>query len=435
MSTRTAAWLAWSVCAVCVALIALALLLSFLTDELPPYVDRLSPGLAVLAGALSLVYPTVGALIVSRLPSNPIGWIFCGLGLLYAARRFALAYSDYTLFAFVPLRWPWLTEYAAWFSDYVSFPVVVLAGVFLMLLFPDGRLPSRRWRIVAWAAVFGAATNALAYGFWPGELINHPLITNPFGVEVSLGGYTTDAIFAALLLLGMTLLWASSMAALVSPILRLHRAQGYQRQQFKWFLYAAVPAVVCLTPFLLGVILFVFPTVGSGYYVLPWGILDAMLFVAGLALLILPVFTFIAILRYRLYDIDAVINRTLVYTSLTATLVAVYFAGIVVLQRLFVVLTGKRSTLAVVASTLAIAALFNPLRRRIQSFVDRRFYRNKYDARKTLEDFSAQLRNETDLEALRGDLVGVVKETMQPAHVSLWLRTLNDAGRPREPSR
>ena len=130
----------------------------------------------------------------------------------------------------------------------------------------------------------------------------------------------------------------------------------------------------------------------------------------------------VAILRYRLYDIDLLINRTLVYGSLTATLVALYFVGIVVLQRVFVLLTGQRSTLAVVASTLLIAALFNPLRRRIQSFIDRRFYRNKYDARKTLEAYSAKLRNNTDLDELSDDLVGVVTETMQPAHVSLWLR-------------
>jgi hypothetical protein len=135
-----------------------------------------------------------------------------------------------------------------------------------------------------------------------------------------------------------------------------------------------------------------------------------------------PVAVGIAILRYRLYEIDILINRTLVYGSLTATLVAIYFGGIVVLQRLLVVLTGERSTLAVVASTLLIAALFNPLRRRIQSFIDRRFYRRKYDARKTLEVFSAKLRDETDLEALNSELVGVVRETMQPKHLALWLR-------------
>ena len=135
-----------------------------------------------------------------------------------------------------------------------------------------------------------------------------------------------------------------------------------------------------------------------------------------------PIAVGFAVLKYRLYDIDILINRPLVYGSLTATLVSLYFGGIVVLQRIFVLLTGQQSTLAVVASTLAIAALFVPLRRRVQGFVDRRFYRRKYDARKTLETFSLRLRDETDLEALNNDLVGVVKETMQPAHVSVWLR-------------
>jgi hypothetical protein len=149
----------------------------------------------------------------------------------------------------------------------------------------------------------------------------------------------------------------------------------------------------------------------------------------------IPVAIGFAVLRYRLYDIDVVINRTLVYGSLTATLVAFYFGAVVLLQKIFVVLTGQQSTLAVVASTLLIAALFNPLRRLIQRFIDRRFYRSKYDARKTLEAFSIKLRDETDLQTLNNDLVGVVTETMQPAHVSLWVRPLASMGRSEESTR
>jgi len=194
--------------------------------------------------------------------------------------------------------------------------------------------------------------------------------------------------------------------------MRLRRAAGVERQQIKWFAYAAAASVMAT----------------SLAYLVP-GVIDTSLWFErmGFALNIafipaIPIAIGIAILRYRLYEIDLIINRTLVYGAPSATLVALYFGGIVMLQRVFVLLTGQQSTLAVVASTLLIAALFTPLRRLIQGFIDRRFYRSKYDARKTLEAFSAQLRNETDLEALSDDLVGVVRETMQPAHVSLWLR-------------
>jgi hypothetical protein len=193
--------------------------------------------------------------------------------------------------------------------------------------------------------------------------------------------------------------------------MRLRRAVGVERQQLKWFAYAAAA-------WALGII---FNVITLAIDTPLWfeRATVAYFTVAGEAL---PIAIGIAILRYRLYDIDILINRTLVYGSLTAMLVALYFGGIVVLQRLFVVLTSQRSTLAVVASTLAIAALFNPLRRRVQGFVDRRFYRRKYDARKTLEAFSAKLRDETDIDALSDDLMGAVRETMQPSHVSLWLR-------------
>ena len=217
----------------------------------------------------------------------------------------------------------------------------------------------------------------------------------------------------------------SLLAALFSVILRLRHARGDERQQLKWFMFAAVPATVLGSLDGLDTIVANFTTdfmFHPVYILYSLGLLLPNFYAQVFALLVIPVCTYIAILRYNLYDIDVVINRTLVYGPLTVTLVTLYFGGIVVLQRFFVLLTGQQSTLAVVASTLLIAALFTPLRRRIQSFIDRRFYRSKYDARKTLEAFSAKLRDETDLNALSDDLVGVVRETMQPAHVSLWLR-------------
>jgi hypothetical protein len=424
MSRRTAAWLAWSVWAVCVVLIALTLVLDFTTEELPLELGgfRYDPGFAVLTGVLSLAYPAVGALIASRLPTNPIGWIFCGLGLIYATQRFAMAYADHALLETFALPWG---EFAAWFSTWIRFfnPTLV---VFLMLLFPGGRLPSRRWRIVVWLTVLGAAMSALGVAFMPGILLDHSNVANPFEiVGVIYGRLTTYHFFGVLHLLGIALLSTSILAALFSVILRLRHARRNDRQQIRWFLFAAVPLTFLGTLAGLNIMVYYITTVfmfQPVYMLYSLGLLVPVLYVEVLALLLVPVCTYIAILRYNLYDIDVVINRTLVYGSLTATLVALYFVGIVVLQSVFVLLTGQQSTLAVVASTLLIAALFSPLKRRIQSFIDRRFYRSKYDARKTLEAFSATLRNETDLEALREDLISVVRETMHPEHVSLWLR-------------
>ena len=197
-----------------------------------------------------------------------------------------------------------------------------------------------------------------------------------------------------------------------SLFVRRLRASGVERQQLKWFTYTSTLAIS-------GTILTYTISEALGAQWLKWAGYALM----QVGLVGVPISTGIAILRYRLYEIDTLINRTLVYGPLTAALVALYFGGVVLLQSLFVVLTGERSTLAIVASTLVIAAMFNPLRRRIQSFIDRRFYRRKYDARKTLEAFSTKLRDETDIEALNDELVGVVRETMQPAHVTLWLLT------------
>ena len=183
MSHRTAAWVAWSLCAVCAALIAFALLLDFVTEDSFPFLpgERPAPGFAILTGVLSLAFPTVGALIASRLPTNPIGWFFCGMGLLHNVQRFMIAYADYTLLENSELPWG---EYVAWFSTWVGFANPTL-GVFLILLFPDGRLPSRRWRLVAWAAICGAALTALGVAFIPDNLFTHVYVDNPFGVAGS----------------------------------------------------------------------------------------------------------------------------------------------------------------------------------------------------------------------------------------------------------
>src|SRR5215208_736879 len=294
-------------------------------------------------------------------------------------------------------------------GEWMGPATVGLLGTYLILLFPDGRLPSAGWRPLAWLSgtvlVLVSIANALA----PGPLPDLGGVRNPFGLE----GYPwmSGARDALNLLLSVCML-----ASVSSLVMRYRRSGGEVRQQIKWIAFAAsvvalgVSGAVVLGTFAAG-------TAGGTHPLLIGLLEDAItLSFAGV-----PIAVGFAVLKYRLYNIDVIINRTLVYGSLTATLVALYFGGIVVLQRFFVLLTGKQSTLAVVASTLLIAALFNPLRRRIQSFIDRRFYRSKYDARKTLEAFSAKLRDETDLDALSDDLVSVVRETMQPAHLSLWL--------------
>jgi hypothetical protein len=353
MSHRTAAWLAWSLWVVCVTLIGFALSLDFLTDEsfLIPELRGLRPGLTlvVLTDVLSLAFPTVGALIAARLPTNPIGWLFCGFGLLRAVQRFAGAYADYALLE--NLAFPG-GEYVAWFSTCVWLAGLAM-GVFVILLFPDGRLPSRRWRIVAWAAIFGVALNVIGFGFMSEYLfLTHPYVDNPFPIIGVIGGFTTYELFGASRFLGMTLLLSSTLAALFSPILRLYRARGNERQQIKWFLFAAMPLTVFVGVIELDLLIstlthdFMPQTVDL---LQSWNLLTPALIVGTLAPLVVPIFTYIAILRYRLYDIDVVINRTLVYGSLTAMLVALYFGLIVLSQRVFVLLTGQQSTIAVVA--------------------------------------------------------------------------------------
>ena len=285
--------------------------------------------------------------------------------------------------------------------------------IYLILFFPDGKLPSRRWRPLAYFSGAVMVVVSLAIALTPGPLPDLGGVRNPFGLE----GYPWIADASKVIPVLMPL---CAVASALSLVLRYRRSGSEEREQIKCIAFASsfvglmslvtVFSTLIFEPLFLG---------ATGTQPLWLGILQD---VELLSFTGIPVAVAFAVLKYRLYDIDLLINRTLVYGSLTATLIALYFGGIVVLQRLFVVLTGQQSTLAVVASTLLIAALFSPLRRRIQRFIDRRFYRKKYDARKTLEAFSTKLREGTDLDALSNDLVGVVRETMQPAHVSLWLR-------------
>ena len=296
-------------------------------------------------------------------------------------------------------------------SDWIWVPAVGLLGTYVLLLFPDGRLPSRRWRPLAWLC--GALILLLSLGVMlaPGPLGNLAGVRNPFGIEGA--DWLTAGAYAVLPLLPLCML-----ASALSLVLRYRRSGGEERQQIKWIAFAASVVVVVYAIAMIASLVFPeesWTTAGSVWW------LNLLTYAVLSSFTIVPIAVGIAVLKYRLYEIDIIINRALVYVSLTATLVALYLVGIVVLQRVFVFLTGQQSTLAVVASTLLIAALFTPLRRAIQSFIDRRFYRSKYDARKTLEAFSSKLRDETDLKALSDDLVRVVRETMHPAHVSLWL--------------
>ena len=390
MSARTAAWLAWSVWGFTLALLVVALL-SPKTEE-----NGLVFLLPLATGVIA--WSTVGAVVASRRPENPVGWILWAMGLLSGVALFAGQYATYALLVH-PGSLPG-GELVGLVSSWIWVPVIGLL-IFLLLLFPNGRLPTRRWRPVAWTGAAVIAMGAINEALVPGTIDGLEPFRNPLGIEGA------KRILTLLATLSQVLAAALLLIAAASLFVRLLRARGEERQQVKWLAYAAM---VLAGAFFLGSI--------SGAIGASWvGFVLSMVGFLGV-----PIAAGIAILKYRLYEIDLIINRTLVYGSLTATLVAIYFGGIVLLQRLFVIVTGEKSTLAVVASTLVIAALFTPLRRRIQSFIDRRFYRRKYDARKTLESFSAKLRDETDLDALNAALVGVVRETMQPTHVGLWLR-------------
>jgi hypothetical protein len=398
MSRRDSTRLAWSLWAITVALTALSALLVVLSLSHPntPVFEWWYGNTFVVIDA------TVGAIVASRRPENTVGWLLCLSGVAVGASTFISQYAIYALLA-RPGSLP-AGEAAAWIASW-SLPIIIGLQVSYLTLFPTGRLPSRRWRPAAWlivgVVVAAVISSAFASDAYMGSL---GPIRNPLAID----GFSE--VYKAVSLTAFPLLYVVAASSL---FVRLRYATEVERQQLKWLAYAAAG-------FALGVILVLL----SGVLNTPaWFDRTAnAVFLATSEGIIVAIG--IAILRYRLYDIDLLINRTLVYGLLTAVLALVYFGGVTATQALFRTLTSEEQLpqLIVVASTLLIAALFTPLRRRIQSFIDRSFYRSKYDAAETLEGFSIKLRDETDLEALSGDLVEVVRETMQPAHVSLWLR-------------
>jgi hypothetical protein len=407
---RVAAWVAWSLAALSVAMFVASGVLYVLARPAQFPVDWV---LFLADWVLFLAFPIVGALVASRRPENPVGWICLASGLLFMLLALTDNYGAYG--AAIPGSLPFPVAVGTIGNQWLWVPTVGLLGIFLILLFPDGKLPSKRWRPLAWFSGVMILVLSITEGLAPGPLENQGGVRNPFGIEALPWLVTVSYVILPLLPLCV-------LASAVSMVLRFRRSKGEERQQIKWFTFAASFAGLLYFMVIIGGAVI---ALGSENRVPQTPLWVELLFsLATLVFAGVPIAIGFAVLKYRLYDIDVVINLTLVYGSLTAMLVALYFGGVATTQATLRALTNQteQPQLAIVVSTLVIAALFNPLRRRIQSFIDRLFYRRKYDARKILEAFSARLRDETDLETLNNDLAGVIRETMQPAHVSLWLR-------------
>jgi hypothetical protein len=395
MRARGGATLYWGGIAVAAAAVGLIVSGRGPVDELIP-----------LAAALG--YIVVGRLLTVRRPANGVSWVIAATGVILAAT----SATDSYLKGAGPGDQSLMLELSALLNVLIwNVWLWALVAIALPLVFPDGRLPTRRWRWVAWLAAAGTLLATLGALLQPGAIdataVQH--VENPLGVAGA-GGATS-----ALTVVGNALQVVGILGAGAAIVVRLRRSSGIERLQLKWFAYVAAVLVAC---FVLLIPISSFD--GNRAWVQVGG---PIVWFTGLAMIGfgIPVATGVAVLRYRLYEIDVVINRTLVYAGLTATLAAAYLGSVLLLQLALGPVTSG-SSLAVAVSTLGVAALFRPARARIQGVVDRRFYRSKYDAARTLEAFSARLREQVDLEALGGQLREVVTETMQPAHVSLWLR-------------
>jgi hypothetical protein len=383
-------WVAWSMLAVFVAGYGVGVPLSVARGQFQ------QDSTLILAFA---AFMTVGAVIVAHRPGNAVGWIFSAIGLLTATGELATEYV-----ARANLGRPGALPgavLAAWYISWYWYPTLGLLLVFPPLLFPTGRLLSVRWRpvgVAAAAAIVGITMLSALKPTLQDE--KNYVVRNPIGLA---GVQDPEESAVGAVLFGLLLVCMG--AAGLSLVLRFRRSQGVERQQLKWFTYAGALMILSLL---------------ATDYLLPHGSNVEVL--AGLILALVPIAAGIAILRYRLYDIDRLINRTLVYGALTALLGAVYAGVVLVLGQGFGGVGGEPPSWAVAGATLAVAALFQPARRRIQAVVDRRFDRRKYDAAKTVEAFSARLRDEIDLDTLSAELLAVVNQTMQPTRVSLWLR-------------
>jgi hypothetical protein len=389
---RAGVWLVWAVGGLGVTLGVLAFVYGALNyDSLSAVLTRVA-----LQALWAMSFPLVGAVIATHRPGNPLGWIFLVIGVSTGLVVFGYEYASY-VFRTAPGTAPG-GGLAIWVAQWAWAPGLGLALTFVPLLFPDGRLPSRRWRPVAWLSAIPIVviplSTALALWSWRG-----PALLDPNNVSQGMQD------LGVLNFVPYILMMACGLACLGALLLRFRRARGIERQQLKWLLFASAVTIAIL--------LVVQPNTSNEWEL---GMLLALPLMPSV-----PLAAGVAILRYRLYDIDRLINRTLVYGLLTAVLGLGYMAGSLIFILVVGVGSGPPSWL-VAAATLAAAAVFRPVRRRIQAVVDRRFNRRKYNAARTIEGFSGRLRDEVDLDTLSTELLAVVDQTMEPTRVSLWLR-------------
>ncbi len=396
MSGRRLAWALWSLC-VGLALVSFAFLALNGATTHSNTIGK--PVVDALFGLLYLTFPSVGLAIALRQPGNAIAWLFLAAGVGAQIEDAALGWATYTL-----IREPGALPGGAGIgllADVVWVPTMAAGISLLLLLFPTGRPPSRRWNLLIWVVALAVTAYVAGTLLNPGPLYFFENVRNPLGLESgeSVIRPVVDFVGGPFLL--------TTVAAVIALALRFRGSAGIEREQLKWLVYTA-GVLVASTPLMV--------LTGEAEVEIA-GILVSD-FLYGLFVGALPLAVGAAILRHRLYDIDVVIRRTVVYGALTLTLAATYAGGVLLLQ----LVLSPESDFAIAGSTLAVAALGRPALHRIQELVDRRFFRSRYDAQHTLAGFGARLRDEVDLDALGGELRGVVGDTLQPAHVSLWLR-------------